>query len=58
MTTDPIHEYLATAKQASLQTAAGAQALQRAVHQRWPVKTGADPTALKFPGLWVLVSGF
>jgi len=45
MTTDPIHEYLATAKRASLQTAAGAEALQRAVHQRWPVKTGADAGA-------------
>ena len=45
MTTDPIHEYLATAKRASLQTAAGAEALQRAVHQRWPVKTGADADA-------------
>ena len=45
MTTDPIHEYLATAKQASLQTAAGAEALQRAVHQRWSVKTGADAGA-------------
>ena len=45
MTTDPIREYLATAKQASLQTAAGAAALQRAVHQRWPVKTGADAGA-------------
>ena len=45
MTTDPIHEYLATAKRASLQTTAGAEALQRAVHQRWPVKTGADAGA-------------
>jgi hypothetical protein len=45
MTTDPIHEYLVTAKQASLQTAAGTEALQRAVHQRWPVKTGADAGA-------------
>jgi hypothetical protein len=45
MTTDPIREYLATARQASLQTAAGAEALQRAVHQRWSVKTGADAGA-------------
>jgi len=50
MTTDPIHEYLATAKQASLQTAAGAEALQRAVHQRWSVKTGADPGAANLVG--------
>ena len=42
MTTDPIHEYLATARQAALQSATGAEALQRAVHERWPVKTGAD----------------
>jgi hypothetical protein len=45
MTTDPIHDYLAAARQASLQTAAGAEALQRAVHQRWSVKTGADAGA-------------
>lgn len=45
MTTDPIREYLATAKQAALQTAAGAEALQQAVHQRWSVKTGADTGA-------------
>jgi hypothetical protein len=45
MTADPIHEYLAAARQASLQTAAGAEALQRAVHQRWSVKTGADADA-------------
>ena len=50
MTTDPIHEYLAAAKQASLQTAAGAEALQRAVHQRWSVKTGADPGAANLVG--------
>src|SRR5260370_26773950 len=50
MTTDPIHEYLATAKQASLQTAAGAEARQRAVHQRWSVKTGADPGAANLVG--------
>ena len=45
MTTDPIHEYLATARQAALQSATGAEALQRAVHERWPVKTGADAGA-------------
>src|SRR5215469_4337244 len=45
MTADPIREYLATAKQAALQTAAGAEALQQAVHQRWSVKTGADAGA-------------
>lgn len=45
MTADPIHEYLAAARQASLQTAAGAEALQRAVHHRWSVKTGADADA-------------
>jgi hypothetical protein len=45
MTTDPIGEYLTTAEQAALQTAAGAEALQRAVHQRWSVKTGADAGA-------------
>jgi hypothetical protein len=45
MTTDPIGEYLTTAKQAALQTPAGTQALQRAVHQRWSVKTGADAGA-------------
>ena len=45
MTTDPISEYLTTAKQAVLQTAAGAEALQAAVHQRWSVKTGADAAA-------------
>jgi hypothetical protein len=45
VTTDPIHAYLAAAKQASLQTAAGAEALQQAVHQRWSVKTGADAGA-------------
>ena len=50
MTTDPIHDYLATSKRASLQTAAGAEALQRAVHQRWSVKTGADPGAANLVG--------
>ena len=45
MTTDPIHEYLATARRAALQSATGAEALQRAVHERWSVKTGADAGA-------------
>jgi hypothetical protein len=45
MATDPINEYLATAKRATLQTAGGAEALTAAVHQRWSVKTGADPDA-------------
>ncbi len=45
MATDPINEYLATAKRATLQTAAGAEALTAAVHQRWSVKTGADADA-------------
>jgi hypothetical protein len=45
MATEPIQEYLAAARQASLRTAAGAEALQRAVHQRWSVKTGADAGA-------------
>jgi hypothetical protein len=45
LATDPINEYLATAKRATLQTAAGAEALTAAVHQRWSVKTGADADA-------------
>jgi len=45
MATDPINEYLATAKKAALQMAGGAEALTAAVHQRWSVKTGADPQA-------------
>ena len=45
MATDPINEYLATAKRATLQTAGGAEALTAAVHQRWSVKTGADADA-------------
>jgi hypothetical protein len=45
MATDSINEYLATAKKATLQTAGGAEALTAAVHQRWSVKTGADPGA-------------
>jgi hypothetical protein len=45
MATDSINEYLATAKKATLQAAGGAEALMAAVHQRWSVKTGADPGA-------------
>ena len=45
MATDPINDYLATAKRATLQTAGGAEALTAAVHQRWSVKTGADADA-------------
>ena len=45
MSTDPINEYLATAKRATLQTAGGVEALTAAVHQRWSVKTGADADA-------------
>src|SRR5712692_2759098 len=45
MAIDAIHQYLATSKKAALQTDAGAQLLQAAVHQRWSVKTGADPDA-------------
>ncbi len=50
MTTDAISEYLATSKKATLQTAAGAELLQAAVHQRWSVKTGADPDAANLTG--------
>jgi hypothetical protein len=50
MSSDAIHEYLATAKQAALQTAGGAEVLQAAVHQRWAVKTGADPGAQQLAG--------
>jgi hypothetical protein len=50
MTTDPINEYLAAAKKATVQTAAGAAALQAAVHHRWSVKTGADPGAAQLVG--------
>jgi hypothetical protein len=50
MTTDPINAYLATAKEAALQTAAGAQVLTAAVHHRWSVKTGADPGAAQLVG--------
>ena len=50
MATDPINEYLATAKKATLQMAGGAEALQAAVHQRWSVKTGADAAAENLVG--------
>ena len=50
MATDAIGQYLATAKAATLQTAAGAEALKAAVHQRWSVKTGADPGAAGLVG--------
>lgn len=50
MARDAIGEYLAVSKRASVQTAAGAQALTAAVHQRWSVKTGADADAAKLVG--------
>jgi len=50
MTSDAISEYLATSKRATLQTAGGAEALLAAVHQRWSVKTGADPGAANLVG--------
>ena len=50
MASDAIGEYLAQSKRATLQTAEGAQALTAAVHQRWSVKTGADPDAAKLVG--------
>ena len=50
MTTDPINEYLAAAKDATARTAAGAAALQAAVHHRWSVKTGADAGAGQLVG--------
>jgi hypothetical protein len=50
MTTDPINEYLAAAKDATARTAAGAAALQAAVHHRWSVKTGADAGAGQLAG--------
>jgi hypothetical protein len=50
MTTDPINEYLAAARNATVQTAAGAAALQAAVHHRWSVKTGADAGAGQLVG--------
>ena len=50
MTADPINEYLAAAKEATTRTAAGAAALQAAVHHRWSVKTGADAGAGQLVG--------
>jgi hypothetical protein len=50
METDAIRDYLATSKKAVLQTQVGAEALQAAVHQRWSVKTGADPEAQNLVG--------
>lgn len=50
MARDAIGEYLAASKRAAVQTSAGAQALAAAVHQRWSVKTGADPDAAKLVG--------
>ena len=50
METDAIRDYLATSEKAVLQTQVGAEALQAAVHQRWSVKTGADPEAQNLVG--------
>jgi hypothetical protein len=50
MATDAISEYLATSKRAALQTPGGTEVLQAAVHQRWSVKTGADPDAQNLVG--------
>jgi hypothetical protein len=50
VTNDAIGEYLAQSKRATVQTTEGAQALTAAVHQRWQVKTGADPGAAKLVG--------
>lgn len=50
MARDAIGEYLAASKSAAVQTGDGAQALIAAVHQRWSVKTGADPDAAKLVG--------
>jgi hypothetical protein len=50
MARDAIGEYLAASKTAAVQTGGGAQALIAAVHQRWSVKTGADPDAAKLVG--------
>jgi hypothetical protein len=50
MAKDAIGEYLAMSKQASIQTAGGTEALIAAVHQRWSVKTGADPGAANLVG--------
>lgn len=50
MATDPVNEYLAAARNATVRTAAGAAALRAAVHHRWPVKTGADADAGQLVG--------
>ena len=50
MATDAISEYLAASKKAALQAPGGAEVLQAAVHQRWSVKTGADPDAQNLVG--------
>ncbi len=50
MASDAIGEYLATSKAAAFATPDGVAALAAAVHQRWSVKTGADPDAAKLVG--------
>lgn len=50
MPSDPIHEYLAASKKATLQMAGGAEMLGAAVHERWSVKTAADAGAQQLVG--------
>src|SRR5579859_1064136 len=50
MKSDAIGEYLAKSKAAAFATADGAAALAAAVHQRWSVKTAADPAAANVVG--------
>jgi len=50
MASDAIGEYLAKSKAVAFATPDGAAALAAAVHQRWSVKTGADPDAAKLVG--------
>lgn len=50
MPSDAIHDYLAASKKAALQMDGGPEVLQAAVHQRWSVKTGADPGAQALVG--------
>jgi len=50
MASDAIGEYLAKSKAAAFATPEGAAALTAAVHQRWTVKTGADPDAANLVG--------
>lgn len=50
MASDAIGEYLAKSKAAAFATPEGAAALAAAVHQRWTVKTGADPGAANLVG--------